>query len=303
MQSTLMNKLIAVLKLTRAEHSLMLMVAVLAAEMLASPSFTLPRGMVLILSLITPVFISMASFAINDYFDVEADRYNKKVDRPLVSGALHKRDALTLSLLFLGVGVVASYFINGDAFAIAAVFGFLAFMYSYKLKDMPLLGNAYIAFSMVIPFIYGNFIVSSTLVQNVIVISTIVFVSGLAREIHGMVRDHAGDAKARGTRNIVHYLGVRRSSKIALVLYVEAIAASVYMFFLDKPFAYNLLYLVPILIVDAMLIYVSMGYAIGKKSERFHTLSRNLSLGAMTCALLVYLLVPALYSIGLVIPL
>ncbi|MEM3228556.1 MAG: hypothetical protein QW549_03130, partial [Candidatus Micrarchaeaceae archaeon] len=71
-----MNKIGAILRLTRIEHSVMLIIAVVAAELIASRS--LPDYFVLALSLITPIFISMASFAINDYFDIETDRLNKK---------------------------------------------------------------------------------------------------------------------------------------------------------------------------------------------------------------------------------
>ena len=63
----------------------MLVIAVVAAELLAGG---LPATGVLALSLITPIFVSMGSFAINDYFDIGVDRLNRKKNRPLVSGAL-----------------------------------------------------------------------------------------------------------------------------------------------------------------------------------------------------------------------
>ncbi|HUB92789.1 MAG TPA: UbiA family prenyltransferase, partial [Candidatus Saccharimonadales bacterium] len=66
----------AVLKLTRIEHSIMLVIAVLAAELIAKGLPSLP---ILVLSLIAPVFISMAAFAINDYFDLKVDKINKKM--------------------------------------------------------------------------------------------------------------------------------------------------------------------------------------------------------------------------------
>ncbi|EQD78308.1 UbiA prenyltransferase [mine drainage metagenome] len=74
-----MNKLVAVLKLTRIEHSVMLVIAVLAGELIVARH--LPGAYVLLLSLIVPIFVSMGSFAINDYFDVEVDTLNKKVQK------------------------------------------------------------------------------------------------------------------------------------------------------------------------------------------------------------------------------
>ncbi len=281
-----MNRIAALLKLTRIEHSIMLVIAVIAAEAIVRPMPTLP---ILLLSLITPIFISAASFAINDYYDVGSDRLNKRSDRPIVSGAISRRTALYVSLISFLIGILASVLINYTAFLIALIFGILAFLYSYRMKDMLLLGNAYIAFSMAIPFIYGNYVVSGFLNPNIVIISLVIFFGGLAREIHGMVRDYSGDMKARKSRNLVFYTGKRFAVWIAFVLYMVAIVLSLFMFVYLKPFAYNLVYLIPILAVDIMLLYVALGYLVRKPSLSFIRASRNLSLGAMSLALLVYL--------------
>jgi geranylgeranylglycerol-phosphate geranylgeranyltransferase len=281
-----MNRITAVIKLTRIEHSLMLVIAVVAAELISG---YIPSAQILALSVITPVFISMGSFAINDYFDVEADRANKRMERPIVSGAIKKKDAFTISIACLVIGVAASALININAFLIALIFAILAVLYSYRLKDMLLLGNIYIAFSMVIPFIYGNYVVSSKLGIDIVLIGIIIFLAGLAREIHGMIRDFGGDMKARKSKNLVYRIGTWRASQIAFILYAEAIFVSVYAFFFYLPFAYNLLYIIPIAVTDIMLAYVAVGYLMQKKSKGFFDLSRNVSLFAMGIALISFL--------------
>jgi geranylgeranylglycerol-phosphate geranylgeranyltransferase len=286
-----MNKIVAVAKLTRIEHSLMLVVAVLAAELIVGG---LPGTTVLLLSLITPILISMGAFAINDYFDVGADKANGRMDRPIVSGAITKRGAYYIAMFCLVVGSLASLFINMYAFIIAIVFAVLSYLYSYKLKDTLLLGNAIVAFSMVIPFIYGNFVVSNLINMNIVLISLVVFLSGLAREVHGMVRDRVGDLAARKSRNLVYSIGAKNSSLFALTLYVEGIAVSIFMFFYAWPFKYNLVYIVPITVVNLVFLYISYGY-IAKGTRKFFGLSRNLSLAAMAVALLTYLLSAIVY--------
>ncbi|MGC8478845.1 MAG: UbiA family prenyltransferase [Candidatus Micrarchaeia archaeon] len=281
-----MNRIAAFLKLTRIEHSAMLVVAVIVAEIITK---SIPSAFVLLLSIITPIFISMGSFAINDYFDVEADRINKRFDRPIVSGAISKNAAFAIAIASFAIGIFASLFINYIAFAIALVFGVLAFFYSYKLKDTLLLGNAYIALSMAIPFFYGDFVVSGTLNPNIAIISVIIFLSGLAREIHGMIRDYEGDSKARKSRNLLSHAGKAASSLFALSLYLAAILLSIFMFFYEKPFAYNLAYAIPIAITDACLLYVSIAYLRKNLSASFFRIARNLSLGAMALALFAYL--------------
>ncbi|MGC8586407.1 MAG: UbiA family prenyltransferase [Candidatus Micrarchaeia archaeon] len=271
-------------RLTRIEHSFMLVIAVLAGELVSGAMPSLPA---LLLSFITPIFISMGSFAINDFFDVGSDRLNKRFDRPIVAGRVTERQALYVAIASFAIGIGASAFINAWAFAIAAIFGVLAILYSYRLKDMLLWGNIYIALSMAIPFIYGDFVVSNTLVNNIILISFVVFLSGLAREIHGMIRDYEGDRKARGTKNLIYHFGILRSAYVAFILYLEAIGISLFMFFYEKPFAYNLVYLAPILFVDISLLYVAIAYVKNGK-KRFRVL-RNLSLGAMAIGIFAYL--------------
>ncbi len=287
-----MNKIVAFLRLTRIEHSLMLVIAVLAAELIAGG---LPGYFVLAMSMVTPIFVSMASFAINDYFDLETDRENRHNERPLVSGAISKRGALYITGATLVIGITASAFINAYAFVIALMFGILAMLYSYKMKDMVLVGNAYIALSMVIPFIYGSFVVSDSLGANMILICFIIFLSGLAREMHGMMRDFRGDMRVRHSRNVVYYLGMRRTGLLAFLLYIEAVVLSIALFFMYSPFAYNLVYAAPIAVVDALLIYVGASMTRKRISAQEFSLGRNLSLASMGVALLVFLVSAAVY--------
>lgn len=286
-----MNKIKAIFKLTRIEHSIILVIAVLAAEALTIQyTHHMPSLLVIALSLITPIFVSMGSFAINDYYDIKTDKLNKRTDRPLVNGSLSKTEARIIALVSFLIGVIASLFINYIAFVIALVFALLAILYSYKLKDIFLAGNVYIAFSMVIPFIYGNYVVSNSLQLDIVFISLIIFLAGLAREIHGMIRDEKGDQKGRKSRNLVYHIGVLRSAEVAFILYVEAIVISIYLYFFAAPFAFNFYYIVPIAITDIMLAYIAVGHLLQYKSEKFFRLSRDASLAAMALALLAFIL-------------
>lgn len=289
-----MSKLRAFLRLTRIEHSVMLVLAVIAAELISG---RIVIGVGFVASLITPILVSMGSFAINDYFDAETDRANGFKDRPIVSGVIPKKEAFNWAVGLLAVGALVSALINIYALVIAVVFAVLAFLYSYRLKDTLLVGNIYIAFSMVIPFIYGDFVVSNSFNMIIILVSITIFLSGLAREIHGMIRDKDGDSKVRRSKNLLHYITPKAAGVIALLLYLEAIFVSLYMFIYYPvlypgfpPFYHNIVYLVPIVIADLILFYVAFGELMVKVNrKRFHNLSRNLSLAAMGMALVAYL--------------
>lgn len=282
-----MNKFGALLKLTRAEHSIMLVIAVVSAELIAKG---LPNPFILALSLITPIMISSASFAINDYFDVEVDRKNKK-DRPLINGSLSPSTALHVTVIGILIGIISSALINPYCLVIAVIFGALALLYSYRLKDILLLGNMYIAVSMSIPFVFGSYVVNSSLGLNIILISFMIFLSGVAREIHGTIRDYAGDVKIRKANTLPKVIGKKNSSVVAFVLYMLAIIISVYLFAYIVPFKYRITYLLMIIVSDIMLVFVSFGY-LYKKNKGFYKMSRKLSLLAMGIALTSFLLVP-----------
>ena len=76
---------------------------------------------------------------------------------------------------------------------------------------------------------------------------------------------------------------------------MEAIGVSLFMFFFLMPFAFNLIYLIPILLVDIILLYVSVMHLAKKPNRSKFRLYRNLSLGAMALALITYLVVPLIY--------
>lgn len=287
-----MNKVIAVLKLTRIEHSAMLVVAVLAGELLAGG---IPGWFALIMSLVTPIFVSMGSFAINDYFDVEVDRLNRKKGRPLVSESLKPEQALNIAGICFLIGVVASAFINLPSLIIAIAFAIAAILYSYKAKRIFLLGNAYVALAMVIPFIFGNYVVSGVLSPAMLPVSVMVFLSGFGREIHGTVRDYSGDVKARDAKTMPKVMGITASAIVALAAYLVAILVSGYMFLYVAPFRSNLIYGVIILVSDALLLAVSLGH-LSYKSEAFYDIARDISLVAMALAIFAIFLAPLAHA-------
>ena len=282
-----MRKLSEVTKLTRIEHSAMLVLAVVAAEAISG---MIPPLLPLLISLVPPVFISASAFAINDYFDVEADRENRRIERPLVSGTITKNEALFISAAGFIIGIGTSMLISVYAFYVALMFSILAVMYSAKLKDMFMVGNIYIAFTMVIPFLYGSYVVSSKLPQSIIAISATIFFAGLAREIHGMVRDYKGDSKRRRSENLVKAIGLENSAVVAGVLYSVAIVSTVIPFLYFPPFKMNLVYMIPLAIIDSVLAIIAFGYIeTGSRNRRFYDFARNASLFAMAAAVLVYL--------------
>ncbi|MCL6088601.1 MAG: UbiA family prenyltransferase [Candidatus Marsarchaeota archaeon] len=217
------NPLRAWLKLVRIEHALMSVAGVMVGILLAAkamPGVSLSPTEWL-LALAVPFFINLASFALNDYFDVEADRKNKRMERPLVSGALKPSVAGGTAILGYLIGIGAGWLLNPICGIIAAIFAILSAAYNYKLKDWPLIGNAYIALSMAIAFPFGALALGvemHNLPQPIVWLTIGAFLAGLARELVKSVQDMEGDRKARNSKHLPILIGARPTLALAGLL-------------------------------------------------------------------------------------
>ncbi len=273
----------AFFRLTRIEHGLMLVLAVAIAEIiiLKTPNFlSLP----LFLSLLVPLFNEMASFSLNDLLDIKADKINKRNDRPLVTGEISKKIAIATTMLGYSLSLVFAFFINPICLAIAMFFAAFSIAYNYMLKKLPFVGNIYIAISMAIPFVFGNFAVSTEANPAVLSLSLLAFLAGLAREIIKSAEDLEGDKKARNAFTLPAVIGVKHSVYGAVFIYfLFAISAFLPFYFgLNQnpylPVAYLPLILVAISVFSILYICIRL-----LKSQKKETLqmARKLSLPAL----------------------
>lgn len=270
-------------KLTRFEHAIMLAIAVLIGETILLGQFPI-FTVVIILSLLVPIFSEMGSFALNDYLDIESDRINKKLDRPLVRGSLSPQFALWFSIAALLLSTALAYFINIYAFLIALVFNLLAILYNWKLKDLPIIGNIYIAFTMGIPFIFGNYVISSSLSSLALILAALGFVAGLAREIVKSVQDMEGDKLARKSKTLPIMIGERYSLIIASLLYL------IFIFLTAIPFGFGLKMNIVsgplVLIADLAILFSLFSLLISKDKTNALKKARMITLAALFIGLL-----------------
>jgi len=283
----------ALARLTRIEHAFMLSLAAVIGEVIAGLDVLSSLPLVL-LTIIPPFFIEIASFAVNDYFDLESDRLNKRKDRPLVSGEIKPAVALYVSVIATVVGVSASWFINLECFLIALVFALLAWLYNYKLKDLPLLGNLYIGLTMAIPFVYGNLAVAPQVNGAVWVLGAIAFVTGVGREIMITTRDIKGDKEGRGSTTLPMVIGVKPAIYISSSLFTLAVCMSALPFMYFGNYVNNLAYVIPILFTDFVLLYVAVGI-MRDHGQKFLKKSRKLTLIALGLGLVGFFLGSIVY--------
>ncbi len=218
------NPLSAWLRLTRLDHGIMSAAGVLIGIMVMQKASGLAlAGDKFVFALAVPICVQMAAFALNDLLDVETDRHNKRADRPLVNGEISANVAKITAAAGFALGVAFGFLVNPIAGAIAVVFSALSIAYDYKLKDLPLAGNAYIAVSMAIAFIFGGIAIFpdiSFLPFSLWLVAAIAYFAGFGREIVKTVQDMEGDKIARKAKTLPIIVGNRKALLLASLSYV-----------------------------------------------------------------------------------
>jgi geranylgeranylglycerol-phosphate geranylgeranyltransferase len=293
-----MKKLKAIWELMRLGHGVMLFIAILIGSLISQKTLFNNLNLPLLnifLTFFTALFLEASTYALNDYYDLEIDRINKRTDRPLVRGDLSPKTALYIFYLLFPLGLLCSYFVNMTCFFIALVTALISVLYDAKMKKIKLIGNFYIAYIMSIPFVFGG----ATVLGNnafsfgainpiIYVVALIAFLTGAGREIMKDVMDFEGD-KRQGVKSFPRYIGIRASNGIAAIFYLCAIALSFLPFFLAGFGVYykNIIYFILVFITDTMLLSTCLQLVFKKQPNmKFH---RKYTLMAIFMGLLAFL--------------
>jgi geranylgeranylglycerol-phosphate geranylgeranyltransferase len=293
-----MKTMKAIWELMRLEHGVMLFLAILIGSLISQKTLydnlNLPLVNI-VLTFCTALFLEASTFSLNDYYDLEIDRINRRTDRPLVRGDISPKTALYLFYFFFPLGLLCSFFVNMTCFLIALITALLSVLYDMKMKKIKLIGNFYIAYIMAIPFIFGG----ATILGNnafsvgainpvIYIIALIAFLTGAGREIMKDVMDFEGD-QIKGVKSFPRYIGIRATNGIASLFYLCAIALSFLPFFLARFGVYyqNITYFILVFITDTMLLSTSLQLVLKKHPNmKFH---RKYTLAAIFIGLLAFL--------------
>jgi len=255
-----MKKIKAVWELMRLEHGVMIAIAILIGSLIALKGEGLPPFDKFILPFFTALFLEASTFALNDYYDLDIDKKNKREDRPLVRGDLTKMKKVKLIGNFYIAYVMAIPFVFGGAAVVA--------------KDS--------LFFEIDPSIY--------------IVALIAFLAGSGREIMKDVMDFEGDLE-KGVKSFPKYIGSRKSNIVAALFYLIAIVLSFLPFFMERFEIYylNYYYLALVFLTDTMLLSTSIHLIVKKKPHL--KLYRKFTLIAIFIGLLAFL-VPVLLLIA-----
>lgn len=197
------NVLLGILSLTRAENCAIAAVACGIGGLLASNADK-EVWRIVAASVAMALVVGFGN-TVNDLFDEENDRTSKP-DRALPSGIVSRQEAASAAVVLALMAVGVGSFVSVEALFTAIVLTAAAFLYSWKLKQIPLVGNLVVALeaAWLIPF--GQRVVGSPNIRGLFA-SLIVGLGVLLIESAKTIEDSSTDA-ASGLRTIAHVLSL-----------------------------------------------------------------------------------------------
>lgn len=123
-----------------------------------------------ILAFIAFSFSASAIYIFNDYKDIDDDRLHpKKKHRPLASGAVSKRNALSLMFILFFFGFVLMVSLSLQALAILFLYVVLNTAYSLYLKHVAIIDVTIIAIGFVLRLFVGAAVTNTTLSMWIVI--------------------------------------------------------------------------------------------------------------------------------------
>lgn len=245
---------------------------------LIDKTFSIP----IILAMITVFFETAAGNVINDYFDYKIDLINKP-ERPLPSGRISLKNGKYYAYFLFLAGTVCGFLIsyltdNWIPFIIVLIADVILYLYAYKLKTTPLIGNLTVGFMTGFGFVFGGFTINNpSIVATSIFLGFFAFVMTTAREIVKDIEDMEGD-KADGARTLPILIGEKKPAILAATLIVIDSALCPLLYYYH---VFGVLYLVVIAIAVILFIYSAILILKSQEREVAAKVSKNLKIGML----------------------
>jgi geranylgeranylglycerol-phosphate geranylgeranyltransferase len=236
----------------------------------------------IILAMITVFFETAAGNVINDYFDYNIDLVNKP-ERPIPSGRISLKNGRNYAYFLFLAGTVCGFLIsyltdNWIPFVIVLIADVILYLYAYKLKTTPLIGNLAVGFMTGFGFVFGGFTLNNpSIITTSIFLGFFAFVMTTAREIIKDIEDVEGDEKD-GARTLPILIGKKTPAILATILIIVdcALCPLLYIYHI-----FGILYLIIIAIAVILFIYSAILIFKSQDEATAHKSSKLLKIGML----------------------
>jgi geranylgeranylglycerol-phosphate geranylgeranyltransferase len=235
-----------------------------------------------VLAMTAVFFETAAGNVINDYFDYNIDLVNKP-ERPIPSGRISLKNGRNYAYLLFLAGTICGFLIsymtnNWIPFIIVLIADAVLYLYAYKLKATPLIGNLAVGFMTGFGFVFGGFCINNpNIIMTSIFLGFFAFVMTTAREIIKDIEDVEGDKKD-GARTLPIIIGKKKPAILATILIIVdcALCPLLYMYHI-----FGILYLVIIAIAVIIFIYSAILILKSQDEATAHKSSKLLKIGML----------------------
>ncbi len=226
-----------------------------------SPCF--PDALTLVLVFFSMAFVTSAGFSINDYFDRGSDAIIKP-KRPIPSGVLSLKQALSISIFLFTLGLLLAFLLNWLSFAVLLVDSILLLVYSAFVKRKSgFAANILVGLMVGTAFMYGE----ASVFKEISVLSLSLYPVCFGTIGGNILRDVfslEGDSKV-GYPTLPQKIGTGKSARIAAVFFLVTAALAPLPFFLGF---FSVYYLAFILVWSLLLVYASIGLTVSSASAK-----------------------------------
>jgi len=249
------------IEIIRPGNALMGAISIILVALI-DKTFSIP----VVLAMAAVFFETAAGNTINDYFDYKIDLINKP-ERPIPSGRISLKNGRNYAYLLFLAGTLCGFLIsymtnNWIPFIIVLMADVVLYLYAYKLKSTPLIGNLAVAFMTGFGFIFGGFSINNpSIIMTSIFLGFFAFVMTAAREIIKDIEDIEGD-KADGAKTLPIMIGAKIPAVIATILIIVDSALCPLLYFNH---IFGILYLV--IIAVAVVLFLYSGFIIMKSQD------------------------------------
>jgi geranylgeranylglycerol-phosphate geranylgeranyltransferase len=203
----------------------------------------------ILLAAVAAALTAGAGNIINDIFDKEADKINHP-ERPIAKGNISTGNAWIEYFILTVLALAASSLISQTALVIVFLTSVLLYLYSARLKKIPLIGNITVAYLTGLAFIFGGISVYN--IRGALIPAIFAFFINFIRELIKDMDDIEGDTKV-GLQTFPKIFGMKVSILFITFLTFTLIAFTFYPFVKN---IYNIEYFVlAMLVVNPILVY------------------------------------------------
>ena len=243
-----MNIVASIIKMSRPLNCLITFITIIVACFICGGDIAYIGE--IILGGIIGLLITASGNIINDYYDIEEDKINRP-DRVLSSERISSATAFLVYFIFSISALLLSLVLGFSLFVIVAFTSLLLYLYSSKLKGIPLVGNIAVAFLTGLAFVFGSLIVGN--IYCGIIPALFAFLINLMRELIKDIEDLGGDSAANLlTYPIKH--GVVNTINLIIIIGITLIILTTIPFLLK---IYNIKYFIIIMpAVNGILVFV-----------------------------------------------